>query len=101
MKYQHPSVRREMILRAAIKAARTPVGFITLTRARIADHAECSEGLVSRYLGSMEDVRRIVLEIAIDEEILPIIAQYLAFTGGKAKIPTALKQKALRTLSGK
>jgi hypothetical protein len=46
----------------------------------------------------MDNVRRLILAVAIDEEIMPIIAQQL---GGHAKIPTALKQKALRTLSGK
>lgn len=98
MKYQHPSVRREMILRAAIKASCKPGGWISLTRARIASQAECSDGLVSRYMGSMENARRLILAVAIDEEIIPIIAQLL---GGQAKIPTALKQKALKTLSGR
>lgn len=98
MKYQHPSVRREMIMRAAIFAAAEPDGLAQLTRKGIAYYAKCSDGLVSRYLGSMDNVRRLILAVAIDEEIMPIIAQQL---GGHAKIPTALKQKALRTLSGK
>lgn len=101
MRYQNPYIRKDKILRAAIKASCRPGGWIALTRAAIASHAECSDGLVSRYLGSMEDARRLILAVAIDEEIIPIIAQHLAFTGGAAKIPVALKQKALRTLSGK
>lgn len=98
MKYQHPSVRGYTVLKAATEAASMPGGWAALTRARIASHAKCSDGLVSRYLGSMENARRLILEVAIVEEILPIIVQLL---GEQVKLPTALKQKALRTLSGK
>lgn len=85
-------------MRAAIKASCKPGGWGSLTRTVIASYAECSDGLVSRYLGSMDNARRLILQVAIDEEIMPIIAQQL---GGQAKIPAALKQKALRTLSGR
>lgn len=98
-----PAIRRELVLRAAIEAARKPGGWAKLTRQIIAEHAECSEGLVSRYLGDMPVARRHIMRVAIKDEILEIIIQSVAAHDGyavKKWLPAALKQRAIASLLG-
>lgn len=98
-----PAIRRELVLKAAIEAARKPGGWARLTRQVISDHAGCSEGLVSRYLGDMPSVRKAVMKTAIKEEILEIIIQSIGAHDGYAVrkwLPAALKQRAVATLLG-
>ena len=94
-----PRVRREMILIAALRVARRPGGWSTMTRERIAKEAHCSEGLVSVYLGSMDSVRRHVMKAAIKYEYFDLIAQGLA-TGDKyaQALSPVLQHKALSSL---
>lgn len=70
-----PAVRRDLILNAAIIAARQPGGWIALTRSTIATYAGVSEGLVSRYLGSMDEARRVIMTEAVRQGIDDIIVQ--------------------------
>lgn len=98
-----PSVRRELVLRAAVEVARRPGGWSLLTRQRIAEEAECSEGLVSRYLGDMPSARRAIMKSAIRQEITDIIVQSIVAHDGyavKRWLPAELKQKALLSLLG-
>ena len=94
-----PRVRREMILIAALRVARRPGGWSSMTRAKIAKDAHCAEGLVSVYLGSMDSVRRHVMKAAIKYEYLDLIAQGLA-TGDKYALGLSpvLQHKALSSL---
>ena len=91
--------RREVILKAGIEVARVPGGWSALTRERIALRAGCSDGLVSRALGSMTDVRRAIMREAVRSEILEIVIQSLAACD-RYYIPKALKRKALIALLG-
>lgn len=96
-----PTIRREMILRAAVETARKPGGWARLTRQSIALEADVSEGLVSRYLGDMKDARRAIMREAIRNEHLDIIAASVAARDGyavKKWLPQSLKQKALSSL---
>lgn len=98
-----PDIRRELVLRAAIEVARKPGGWAKLTRQLIADAAECSEGLVSRYLGDMPNARKSIMKVAIKDEILEIIIQSVASHDGyavKKWLPAALKQRAIASLLG-
>ena len=98
-----PTIRRELILRAAIESARQPGGWGILTRQVIATAAGCSEGLVSRYLGDMNDARRHIMRAAIREEILEIVVQSIAAHDGyavKKWLPAELKQRAIASLLG-
>jgi hypothetical protein len=98
-----PTIRRELILRAAIESARQPGGWGLITRQVIATAAGCSEGLVSRYLGDMKDARRIIMKAAIRDEITEIIIQSIVAHDGyavKKWLPESLKQKALQSLLG-
>jgi hypothetical protein len=98
-----PTIRRELILRAAIESARQPGGWGLITRQVIANAAGCSEGLVSRYLGDMKDARRIIMKAAIKDEIVEIIVQSIVAHDGyavKKWLPEALKQRAISSLLG-
>lgn len=90
--------RSAQILQAAITEARCPGGWGTLTRQRIAQSAGCSEGLVSRYLGDMLEVRYWVMKEAVRGEILEIIAQAFVRDGDIYGVPRKLQRKALESL---
>ena len=94
---------RERILKAAVELAQRPGGWSTLTRSGIAGAADCSDGLVSKHLGSMDCVRREVAHYAVRNQIVSIISQSLAAHDGyvvKTWLPKALKMKALKALVG-
>lgn len=98
-----PAIRRELILSAAVDVASTPGGWSLLTRQVIANAAGCSEGLVSRYLGDMQEARKAIMKAAIKDEIVEIIVQSIAAHDGfavKRWLPAELKQKAIASLLG-
>lgn len=98
-----PSIRRRLLIKAAVEVARQPGGWSTLTRQRIALQADCSEGLISRYLGDMPSARRAIMRAAIRGEITEIIIQSVVAQDGyavKSWLPAALKLKALLSLLG-
>jgi AcrR family transcriptional regulator len=94
-----PAIRRELVLKAAVSAAGKPGGWARLTREAIAREADCSDGLVSRYLGDMPDVRKAVMRYAVRHEILEIIAQSVASHDGYA-VKKNLKHRAIASLLG-
>lgn len=94
-----PDNRRAAILTAAVKLAESN-GYQTLTRDDVAQAAGISPALVTRYFYAMPELRRRVMEEAVRREILPVIAQGLAFgcpVAGKA--PAWLRAKALTALA--
>lgn len=98
-----PDVRKAMLLAAAIEVARKPGGWSKLTRQLIAIEADCSEGLVSRYLGDMPDARRAIMRAAIKAEIVEIIVQSIASHDGyaiKKYLPAKLRQRSIASLLG-
>jgi AcrR family transcriptional regulator len=68
--------RRDEILNAAIKLAEKD-GYDRLKREDIARAAGCATGLVFRYLGSMNQVPRVIMGEAIRRENVAILAQGL------------------------
>jgi hypothetical protein len=82
--YYAAPIRREMMLKAAIIVASRPGGWSTMTRAAIASQADCSDGLVSLYLGSMQKVRRRVMKAAIQSGLTDIIVQSVVAHDGFA-----------------
>lgn len=94
-----PADRRSQILVAAIERARV-AGYQNVTREMIAADAQCSTGLVSKYLGTMIDLRRSVMRAAIKDGVLEIVAQGLVAKDRHAlKAPDTLKQAALASLA--
>lgn len=95
----HPGLRKESILSAAVDLS-TVRGYYNVTRDEIADAAGVSMGLVTRYFGSMKQLRRDIMRHAIKDEIPEIIAQGLANGDEHAKkAPTELKEKAAKLLA--
>lgn len=98
-----PTIRRELILAAAIQVASRKGGWASLTRERIANEAGVSDGLVSRYLGDMPAARKAIIKAAIKAENLEIIIQSIVAHDGfavKKLLPTELKQRAIASLLG-
>ncbi len=96
-----PAGRKQEILNAAIKVAGRPGGWSKLTRDAVAKEANCAEGLVSKYFGTMITFRRSIMRAAIGAENLVVIAQGLASGDASAKkADPELKARALATLAG-
>ena len=96
-----PDDRKEQILNAAIKVAARPGGWGKLTRDAVAREAQCAEGLVSKYFGTMVAFRRSIMRAAIVAENLAVVAQGLAAGDASAKkADPDLKARALQTLAG-
>ena len=93
-----PIERKAEILDHAILVART-VGFQNVTREAIAESAQCSPGLVSRYFGTMRQLRRAIMSAALVRSDLIILAQGLVAGEAKAKsAPEITKRAALEVL---
>lgn len=95
-----PNDRKQQILDAALLVAQSPGGWARLTRGAVANEAECAQGLISNYFGTMIAFRRAIMRAAISAENLSVIAQGLAAGDACAKkAPDELKQKALNSLA--
>lgn len=94
-----PKVRRTMILVAAVRVARKPGGWNSLTRSSIAVEAQCTGGLVTLHFGTMDELRDAVMQTAIRYEYLDLIAQGIA-SGHPlcVKLSPVLKHKAIGCL---
>tara|TARA_R110000851_G_scaffold9579_3_gene35565 strand:- start:8334 stop:8642 length:309 start_codon:yes stop_codon:yes gene_type:complete len=69
--------RKKEILRAAIRVAKAK-GYMLMSRDEIALEANCANGSVNRYFGSMEVLRNAVMIKAVADYNLVIIGQGLA-----------------------
>jgi AcrR family transcriptional regulator len=96
-----PNDRKYEILTAAINIAANQGGWSKLTREAIAKEAQCAEGLISKYFGTMTQMRRTIMRSAVMTDNLSIIAQGLAAGDTYAKkADPDLKARALETLAG-
>ncbi len=95
-----PDDRKYEILTAALIVAGEPGGWSKLTRDAVAREAQCADGLISKYFGTMVTFRRTIMRHAIKAANLSVIAQGLA-AGDKCaqKADESLKRKALETLA--
>lgn len=90
---EDPTVRKEEILNAAVLLA-VNIGYQRITRETVANAADTSTALVTRYFTNMKALKNEVMRIAIEREIFSIIAQGL--TSGDSQlnnIQRDLKQK--------
>ena len=86
-----------MMTAALTVAARD--GYQQMTRQAVADHAGCSTGLISRYFGTMPQLRRSVMRAAVTRGDNRVLAQGLAAgdpNADKATLP--VKRAALERL---
>lgn len=100
MKRLLPQDRKTEIIDAALRVAERPGAYSKLTRVGIATEAGCAEGLVSRYFGTMNAFKRVVMRAAIQRSNLSIIAQGLACGDNvAAKVHPDIKNQALKNLA--
>lgn len=86
------------IIAAALRAA-VNWGWSTMTRGDIAQEAECSEALVSHYLGTMDEAREAVMRAAVECEVPRVVAAGLSARHPVAlDAPDSLKKQAAATL---
>lgn len=94
-----PDDRRDLILTAALKLAQEG-NYTSITRDEIAYRAGVSVGLVTKYFGTMLQLKRDVMRAAIRNEVLPIIAHGVAIQDSHAlKASSELRQRAVASLS--
>lgn len=79
-----PELRKDHILNTAINMSKVG-SYDTITRDKIAESAGVSMGLVTRYFGTMKQLRVAVMRRAVKRGILEIIAQGLAKGDPQAK----------------
>lgn len=95
----NPKLRKEQILSTALDLARKN-GCHKITRDSIARKAGVSEGLVSKYFGTMNNLRRTVMRAAISQRIPEIVGKGLANNDPYArKAPKDLREIAIATIS--
>ena len=94
----HPGIRRAQLLSVAVDLAKTK-GYGHITRGDVAEAAGVSMGLISRYFGTMEELRDAVMVMAIEQKVSEIIVQGLAANDPTAQnAPKAVKAAAVKTL---
>lgn len=101
IKRLQPDNRKQEILQAAIRVAARSGGWAKLTRDAVAREAKCSEGLPSKYFGTMVNFKRAIMRAAVTGEHLAVIAQGIA-AGDKSALKASkeLQDKALASLRG-
>lgn len=92
------SGRRDAVLNAALDLAMRD-GFSHITRDGVAKQAGVGAGTVNLYYGTVPQLKRDVMRVAIARRILPIIAQGIAARDPRAlNAPDELKRAALDSL---
>ena len=95
-----PKHRKHSILEYAVKVAATE-GYQNVTRERLARDAGVSMGLVSKYFGTMRNLRRAVMRHAVTSENATVVAQGLVVGDPHArKASKELKAKAAKIITG-
>lgn len=91
-------LRKKYILDAAINIAKK-IGYQKLTCKNISHETNMSRSHITHRFKSIKILKRLVLRTAIDQKILPIIAQGLANKDeATKKIPQKLKETALKSI---
>jgi len=94
-----PNDRKILILDAAVSLSKQGRGYIDLSRSNVAKAAGVSPGLVCKYFPAMKDLKKAVMKTAIEQELLPVIAQGLAVSDPIARnAPQEIRTKAIIAL---
>ena len=90
--------KQGIIAAAVVEAERD--GYRRFTRSAVAERAGVSESLIQYHFGTMTALRLAVMDYAVTEEVLPIIAQGLAVKDPIAgKAPSQVRKAAVKLLS--
>lgn len=91
----NPELRKCSILDAAVDISRS-LGYANISRQQVADRAGVSTGLVTKYFGTMNQLRVSIVRQAIKSEVLPIVAQALLNNDPRSKkVSDELRDRAL------
>ena len=94
----HPISRLHMLLDTAL-ALSLRTGYRSVTRGAIARQAGVSPALVSHYFVNSERLHAAIMVAAVNNEVLPVIAQGLSVGDEIAeRAPDNLKSQAARSL---
>jgi len=94
-----PHARKEQILNIAIDLS-IEKGHRNLTRRAIANKMQCASALINHYFDSIENLKHIVLQAAVEKEIVPILAENFVSWGKEhPELPTDLKDKVIQYLT--
>ena len=98
VRHDDVTIRVNEILSAALTLSEK-YGYTHVTREQVAHAAKCSVGLVSKHMGTMENLRRSIVSAAISQENLTILAQALVNNHPKAlRAPQELRHRAAAVL---
>lgn len=75
-RYDDTQQRIDQIIAAAVSLSED-FGYANITRDQVAEAAGCSPALVSRHMGSMDELRTAVVTEAVAQKNLNILAQAL------------------------
>jgi len=96
---KNPIERKEQLLREAILLSKK-IGYRQITREAVAIQSRVSFSLISAYFGTIENLKYSVLETAINERIIEIIAQGLSLNDPQtAALSRDLKMEVARYMS--
>jgi AcrR family transcriptional regulator len=70
-------VRREQIIKAAVAIAER-VGYMAVSRRMIGEKLGVSGALIPKHIGTTEELEKAMIQYALAEESIPVIAQLLA-----------------------
>lgn len=91
--------RKDQILDAAVVVA-NKIGYVAITRKEIADEANVSQALVSRYFGTMENVKDETVKRAIVKGNMKVICEGLVHKHPAAKKFAAKEKEKVRSHLG-
>lgn len=95
----NPALRKDHILNVAVRMAMDH-GYTKITRANVAEGAGVSVGLVTRYFGTMCQLKTAIMRRAVKKGLVTIIAQGLANGDDHAKkAPQELRSEAATLLA--
>ena len=95
----NPDVRRAEILKTGVAMA-AKNGLNSVTRAAMSHAVPCAPSLISHYFGTVAALRTVIMQHAIEHEVLPILAENLAARGrDTAGITTELRAKIIGYLT--
>lgn len=96
---KNPIARRKEIIRAAVALSKK-IGYHKINRILLSKEMGVSESLISYYFWPFDKLKKKVLQEAIDQEILDIIAQGIVNRDRTiSKLSEDIKEKALAHLA--
>lgn len=95
----NPKLRKQQVLEAAVTVA-IERGYQNMGRPDVAEMAGVSQALVSHYFGTLDNLRAMVMDYAVRNEVVAVVAQGLGGANDAARnAPAHLRDKAIQFLA--